>query len=241
MCVIYFAVGQVADRPLILIANRDEFYDRPTAAAARWNDGSGIFAGRDLVSGGTWLGVTDNGRFAAVTNYRDPGAPQGERSRGLLVSEFLRSEKSASEYLREVSKAGEEYSGFNLLTGRINEDQQEVCYYSNRENIIRELGPGVYGLSNHLLDTPWPKVSRGMQRFRSLVNDRSTPKDDYFNLLADRTLAEDNELPDTGIGYEKEKALSAIFIETPIYGTRCSTVLAIDEHGKPEMDERVFV
>ncbi|HEV8593197.1 MAG TPA: NRDE family protein, partial [Pyrinomonadaceae bacterium] len=117
----------------------------------------------------------------------------------------------------------------------------KVCYYSNRENIVRELGPGIYGLSNHLLDTPWPKVSRGMQRFRSLIEDQNAFNDDYFDLLVDRTLAEDTELPDTGIGYEKEKALSAIFIETPIYGTRCSTVLTIDAHGKPEMVERVFV
>jgi uncharacterized protein with NRDE domain len=241
MCVIYFAFGQRADLPQILIANRDEFYERPTAAAAWWDDNPSIFAGRDLVSGGTWLGVTKSGRFAAVTNYRDPNAPMGNRSRGLLVSDFLRSGKTASEYVAEVSQIADEYSGFNLIAGEIDGYRKEVSYFSNHENIIRKLDPGVYGLSNHLLDTPWPKVSRGMQRFRSLIDDPNTSSDDYFDLLADRTLAEDNELPDTGIGYEKEKALSAIFIETPIYGTRCSTVLAIDAHGMPEMDERVFV
>ncbi|HEV8591992.1 MAG TPA: NRDE family protein, partial [Pyrinomonadaceae bacterium] len=123
MCVIYVAFGQRADRPLILIANRDEFYERPTAAAAWWDNAPNIFAGRDLVSGGTWLGVTKDGRFAAVTNYRDPNAPIGKRSRGLLVSDFLRSSKTPSEYLAEVSQVADDYSGFNLLAGRIDQDQ----------------------------------------------------------------------------------------------------------------------
>lgn len=241
MCVIYFAFGQRADQPLILIANRDEFYERPTAAAVWWDAEPNIFAGRDLVSGGTWLGITNGGRFAAVTNYRDPNAPIGQRSRGLLVSDFLRSDKTASEYLVEVSQIADEYSGFNLFAGEIDGHRQEICYFSNHENIVRKLDHGVYGLSNHLLDSPWPKVSRGMRRFRSLIEDRNTSSNNYFDLLADQTLAEDNELPDTGIGYEKEKVLSAIFIKTPNYGTRCSTVLTIDAHGKPEMVERVFV
>lgn len=241
MCVIYFAFGQQTDLPLILAANRDEFYDRPTAAAARWDDTPEIFAGRDLVSGGTWLGVTDNGRFAAVTNYRDPNAPLGSRSRGMLVADFLRGRMMAAEYMRAVSSADEEFSGFNLLVGEINGDRRDVYYFSNHENVVRELVPGFYGLSNHLLDTPWPKVSRGKERFRAIVENDFETNEPFFELLTDPNVAEDEELPDTGVGYEREKVLSPIFIKTPIYGTRCSTVVTIDNNGKAELDERVFV
>jgi uncharacterized protein with NRDE domain len=241
MCVIYFAVGQRVDWPLILIANRDEFYDRRTAPAALWDDGSGIFAGRDLVSGGTWLGVTDTGRFAAVTNYRDPNAPEGRRSRGLLVADFLRAGESAAEYMNALTSTAAEYSGFNLLVGEINKKGCEVVYFSNRENMIRELRPGIYGLSNHLLDTPWPKVSRGKERFRTIVEGGFSSNEEFFELLADPQLAEDEGLPDTGVGYEKEKILSPIFIKTPIYGTRCSTVVTFDANGRAKLDERVFV
>lgn len=241
MCVIYLAFGQRPELPLILAANRDEFYDRPTAAAAPWNDTPEIFAGRDLVSGGTWLGVTDNGRFAAVTNYRDPDAPLGRRSRGMLVADFLRGRMTTVEYMRDVSSTAEDFSGFNLLAGEINGDRQYVYYFSNHENIVRELVPGFYGLSNHLLDTPWPKVSRGKERFRAIVENGFETNEPFFELLTDPNIAEDEELPDTGIGYEKEKVLSPIFIKTPNYGTRCSTVVTIDGNGNAKLDERVFV
>jgi len=238
MCVIFIAWQMRADQPLILIANRDEFYDRPTAAATRWYDSPTITAGRDLVRGGTWLGITDSGRFAAVTNYRDPSAPTGRRSRGDLVRDFLGGSMSSAEFLAAVDRDSHEFSGFNLLVG---ESPGALWYYSNRERRPRKLLPGIYGLSNHLLDTPWPKVRRGKTVFAALVADHLTKADNYFELLGDKTLAPDDELPETGIGYEREKLLSSIFIETPIYGTRSSTIVTTDRTGRLSLTERTFV
>lgn len=238
MCVIFFAWRKSDERPLILIANRDEFYGRPTAPARRWDDSPTITAGRDLVRGGTWLGITDSGRFAAVTNYRDPSAPTGTRSRGDLVRGFLESSASPGEFLATVDPESHEFSGFNLLAG---ESGGDLWYYSNRERRPRALGSGIYGLSNHLLDTPWPKVRRGKSLFAALVADPATNPDNYFALLGDKTLAPDEELPDTGIGYEREKLLSSVFIETPIYGTRSSTLVMADSAGRLSLTERTFV
>ncbi len=237
MCVIFFAHRIHPDHPLILIANRDEFYDRPTAPASRWTDKPSILAGRDLVHGGTWLGVTDEGRFAAVTNYRQPSAPKGNLSRGALVSGFLDSTEGPEEYLRELSRRSDGFSGFNLLVG----DRNEAGYFSNREGVVRILEPGIYGLSNHLLDTPWPKVRRGKARFASAISGAEIITDNLFSILGDKSLAPDEELPDTGVGYEREKLLSAIFIETPIYGTRSSTVVIADRDFNLSLDERTFV
>lgn len=238
MCVIYFAYDIHPDYPLILLANRDEFYDRPSAPADHWEDHPDIFAGRDLVAGGTWMGITKGGRVAAVTNYREPGARVGTRSRGELVAEFLKSDISAAEYMARVEQRSDYYSGFNLLAGEINHDRHELYYFSNRAEGVRELNPGLYGLSNHLLDTPWPKVDNGKARLRDSLA-HPFDKEFLFEVLADERLAEDDQLPDTGIGYEKEKALSAIFIRTPIYGTRCSNVLTFSKSLVPSLDERV--
>lgn len=240
MCVIYFAFDQHPDHPLILLANRDEFYERPTAAASYWDDFPNIYGGRDLKGSGTWLGVTRNGRLGAVTNYRDPTAPLGTRSRGNLVADFLKSEMSAKEYIAGVEGHGTEYSGFNLLVGEIGQ-RRELFYYSNRGEGIRELVSGIYGLSNHLLDTPWPKVARGKSRFAELLGSNETSSDSFFDILLDESLAADEDLPSTGIPYEAEKAVSAIFIKTPGYGTRCSTVLRFDKNLRWSFDERVFV
>jgi uncharacterized protein with NRDE domain len=241
MCIIYLALGQHPGYPLILAANRDEFYDRPAEPARYWDDHPGIYAGRDLVAGGTWLGVNNSGQFAAVTNYRDPSAPIGELSRGNLVADFLRSNTSSRKYLRSVESSAMRYSGFNLIVGEINARRQVAFYLSNRSEAIVQLEPGIYGLSNHLLDTPWPKVARGKEVFRSLIENRRPDDAGFFELLADKTLADDDDLPDTGIGYEREKLLSAIFIKTPVYGTRCSTVLKIDRSNSFTFEERVFV
>lgn len=240
MCVIYFSFDQHPDRPLILLANRDEFYARPTVPAAYWEDFPDVYGGRDLQGGGTWLGVTKSGRFAAVTNYRDPSAPQGTRSRGDLVAHFLQSGQSATEYLADVKRQGSEYSGFNLLVGEIG-DRRELFYYSNRGDSILELPAGLYGLSNHLLDTPWPKVVNGKSRFANLIRSNNVSDQNYFEILSDESLAADEELPSTGIPYEAEKAISAIFIKTPDYGTRCSTVLRFDANLKWTFEERIFV
>ncbi|MGH9946154.1 MAG: NRDE family protein [Pyrinomonadaceae bacterium] len=240
MCVIFFAFKQHPQHPLIFIANRDEFYERATAASAFWEDHPEVFAGRDLVGGGTWLGVTRRGRFAAVTNYRDPSAPKGVRSRGALVADFLKAETSAKNYLEQVQYDAEEYSGFNLLVGEIGETSG-LFYYANRGAAPRELAPGIYGLSNHLLDTPWPKVVNGKAAFTRLIDSGDISDERFFELLSDKTLADDNELPSTGVSYEAEKAISAIFIETPGYGTRCSTVVKFDENFEWSFNEKVFV
>ena len=238
MCVIFFAYRQHAEYPLVLLANRDEFYERPTAAAQFWDDAPEIFAGRDLVHGGTWLGVTNAGLFAAVTNYRDPNAPRGTISRGNLVGDFLKGADSVEDYLRKIQAHAGDFSGFNLLVGEINSKNQALGYYSNREDKIKILAPGVYGLSNHLLDTPWRKVEKGKIEFSKLLQNYSGENERFFEILADRSLAEDDELPDTGIDYEREKLLSAIYIETPIYGTRSSSLVLIDKNYRISLDER---
>lgn len=241
MCIIFIAFEVRKDYPLILAANRDEFYDRPTATAGWWEDAPGIFAGQDLVGGGTWLGVTKSGRFAAVTNYRDPAGNIGIFSRGDLVANFLKGERPAREYIEHVKTCAEEFSGFNLLVGEMNERCQELFYFSNREGQIIKLGAGIYGLSNQLLDSPWPKVAVGKKGFERLIRKSEFDKEEFFSLLAQPGLAPDETLPDTGVGLDIERVLSAIFIKTPGYGTRCSTVLTFDHELKFELDERVFV
>lgn len=245
MCVIFLAFDRHPEHPLILLANRDEFYERPTAPAHYWADFPDIFAGRDLKGGGTWLGVNKNGRFAAVTNYRDPAAPHGTASRGTLVADFLKTTEPTREYLKNVQAQAAQYSGFNLFAGEINTAKKELFYYSNRYSNqgeeIKKLESGIYGLSNHLLDTPWPKVAEGKMRFSKLLQNKEIDKETFFELLRDESLADDAELPSTGVPPEIEKALSAIFIKLPGYGTRCSTVLTFDNNFKFDLEERVFV
>ena len=241
MCVIFLAYKIHPDFPLILLANRDEFYNRPTQKAEYWKDYPNILAGRDLVGGGTWLGVTKSGRFAAVTNYRDPSAPNGTRSRGNLTADFLKSAESSGDYLIEIQKEADQFSGFNLLVGEINSIKNEIFYFSNRSNKIVELTPGIYGLSNHLLDTSWHKIETGKEAFAELLNKNEISNKSFFELLNDKTTAIDESLPDTGIDYELEKKLSPIFIETPVYGTRCSTVLTIDGDFEINFEEKVYV
>lgn len=240
MCVVFLAIEQQPETPLILLANRDEFYDRPSAAAVPWENHPHIIAGRDLVAGGTWLGLSNTGRFAAVTNFRDPASPKGTLSRGLLVADFLTGSGDPLLYLETIAAAASQYSGFNLIVGVVSEGRVDAHWYSNRGGDITRLGPGIYGLSNHLLDTPWPKVTKGKTGLAEILRE-GADKESMFELLADRTLADDADLPDTGIGYEKEKLLSSIFIETPNYGTRCSTIVIADSQGRFNFDERVFV
>lgn len=238
MCVLFIAYKKHPRYPLIVLANRDEFYYRPTAPAGRWSDHPGVTAGRDLVGGGTWLGIADGGRFAAVTNYRDPSRPAGTISRGRLVADFLIGNSAPKNYLEAVAAESAKYSGFNLVVG----SNEGLYYYSNAANDApRKLDRGVYGLSNHLLNTRWPKVSNGLGAFGRLISGNNFSKETAFELLTDETFATDDALPDTGIGIEKERVLSPIFIRTPIYGTRSSTIVISDANGDLELDERVFV
>jgi uncharacterized protein with NRDE domain len=241
MCVIFFAFKKHPRFPLVLLANRDEFYERPTARADFWQDAPEIFAGRDLVHGGTWLGMAKSGRFSAVTNYRDPLAPTGRLSRGNLVSDFLKSDQTVEEYLAGIKANAADFSGFNLLVGELSPQNQTIGYYSNREDRIKILAPGVYGLSNHLLDTPWRKVEKGKAELSAVLEKKSFEPDEFFDILADKTPAADADLPDTGIGFEREKLLSSVYIETPVYGTRSSSLVLIDENYAISLEERVHV
>lgn len=241
MCVIFASYLQNQRFPLIIAANRDEFFERPTSPAGFWDDYPQIYAGRDLVANGTWLGITKSGRFAAVTNYRDPKQPKGVRSRGDLVADFLKSDVSTAEYLTEVAARKDDYTGFGFLAGEISARVQEFFYYSNHIDAPQELAPGIYGLSNALLETPWPKVKIGKAAFEKMITGNELNKKGIFDLLQDKSQADEADLPDTGVGREIETYLSPIFVETPIYGTRCSTVVTIDAEFKAELEERVFV
>lgn len=241
MCLIVFAYKVHPRYELILAANRDEFYSRPASRAAFWEDAPEILAGRDLIAGGTWLGVTRAGRFAAVTNYREPLAAPGEKSRGKLVSEFLLGRETPDEYLQNLKKHGLEYSGFNLLTGDFGGERSRLAYSSNRSDRVQILNPGIYGLSNHLLDTPWHKVSLARKMLaENIARSETVSPDALFQILQNRELADDEELPETGVGRGREKLLSPVFIESEIYGTRCSTVVLIEKNNRVLFQEKAF-
>lgn len=219
MCLIAVAWQAHPDYPLIVLANRDEFHARPAAAARFWEEAPAVLAGRDLSAGGTWLGVTRQGRFAALTNVREPGMAPGEHSRGLIVSAYLLGNDGAEAYAARVTAAGGSYSGFNLLVS----DGDSLWWTSNRGAGPRRLTPGIYMLSNHLLDTPWPKVELLRAGFREQLH--HPEPEALLALLQDEREAADINLPDTGIGLAMERLLSAPFIRSPNYGTRASTVL----------------
>ena len=234
MCLIVFAWRPGHALPLIVAANRDEFYARPTQALTAWEDAPGVHAGRDLEAGGTWLGVGPQGRFAALTNIRDPGQPLGPRSRGELVAGYLQGELGVEAYLDQVASRSKQYSGFNLLVG----DERQLGYLHAREAAPRLLEPGVYGLSNAGLDTPWPKLVKARRGLERLLD--SAEPQQLLTLLADAETASDGELPETGVGLATEKLLSSVFIASQNYGTRASTVLIVDDQGKRRLIERSF-
>jgi uncharacterized protein with NRDE domain len=287
MCLILFAYRVHPRYQLVMAGNRDEFYERPTAPMAFWNDAPEVLAGRDLQAGGAWLGVTRSGRFAAITNYRDPTHGRVDApSRGDLVSNYLTSQAGPQEYLEQLAPYGNNYNGFNLLVG----DSQNLFYYSNYHGAEpKQLQPGYYGLSNHLLNTPWPKVEKGQRRLQELLNGQDVGGQDvgkirtiaahergvggregrrqaykdvftassgmssdgpdrnkHFQteallaLLEDHTQAADEDLPDTGISLAWERILSPIFIESPHYGTRSSTVLQVDADYRLDITEKTW-
>jgi len=237
MCLILLSYRQHARYPLLIAANRDEFYDRPSQPAHFWEDAPWILAGRDLVGGGTWFGITRSGRFAAVSNLRDPKpAAENAPSRGLLVSEFLRGDPPPRAYLAEVARWGWRYNGFNLLAG----DHDEIAYYNNRSGEILTLAPGLYGLSNHRLDTPWPKVKNAKAALAKILGMPAAEPEAILEMLADRTLPADDCLPDTGVGLVWERLLASIFIASENYGTRCSSVLIKDQDRRAIFIERNY-
>ena len=238
MCLILLSYKTHPQYPLIIAANRDEFYDRPTAPAAFWKDAPSLLAGKDLRGGGTWLGVTRNGRVAALANYREPQTFKADApSRGLLVRDFLLGDLSGAEYLEKLKKTADHYNGYIMIFG----DVSQLYYFSNRGTITPLLAPGIHGQSNHLLDTPWPKVLRGKESLERLLSNQASPSaEDLFALLADRTVPEDKLLPDTGIGLENERLLASLFVAAPAYGTRSSTVILISRDGEVTMCERTY-
>ena len=238
MCLLFVAYKSHPLYPLILAANRDEFYDRPSAAAALWEDRTDVLAGRDLKEGGTWLGITKGGRIAAITNFRDPEALKvNAPSRGLLVGNYLLGNDDPGDYLRGLKDRAGAYSGFNIVVGNVN----DLYYFSNIDGNILKIPEGSHGLSNHFLDTPWPKVERGKELLGLVLSEYEDPSfEAMFDVLADRSRPDDSLLPDTGIGLEWERILSPIFIETEGYGTRSSTIITVKGDGGATFIERVF-
>lgn len=236
MCLLVFAWKMHPDYELILAANRDEFLQRPARPADFWEEYPGLLAGKDLEGGGTWLGVTAEGKFSAITNYRDmKNHKKIAPTRGKLPLNYLTGNQEPDAYIESIRPDAHRFNGFNLLVG----NKGSIWYYSNIQNQPAELGPGIYGLSNHLLDTPWPKVERAKKSMTAITNAEIPDLEELFGLLNDRTPAPDNLLPDTGLDVTTEKRLSSAFIETEGYGTRSSTVILSKKGGQIQFIERI--
>jgi uncharacterized protein with NRDE domain len=237
MCLIFISINNHPTYKLIIAANRDEFYNRKTAAADFWEDKPNILGGRDLEACGTWMAMTKTGKVGMITNYRDPKSINPKApSRGELVSDYLENSTQGLAYLNSIESKAKEYNGFNLIVGT----EDELWYLSNYKKGVERLRPGLYGLSNHLLETPWPKIIRGKERLAPILNEKVIDVKNVFEVLYDSQQAIDEELPDTGIGLERERMLSSMFIKSPNYGSRCSTVVLIDHQNRVQLTERVY-
>jgi uncharacterized protein with NRDE domain len=233
MCLVLVAWHGNLQIPCVIAANRDEFHARPTAPAHWWESEPPILAGQDLEAGGTWLGVTRRGRFAALTNYRDPELRRaGTPSRGSLVTSILQSDEDAAQILDRLRRVGAAYNGFNVMFS----DGQRLGIYESVRGDGRELGPGIYGLSNHLLDTPWPKVRHAKTRLSEALSELTDSRA-ALALLRDQEPAPDEQLPRTGVSLEWERLMSSAFVCAADYGTRCSTLLRIDQRRHACFDE----
>lgn len=237
MCLILLAWKAHPRFPLVVAANRDEFFARPTAAAGFWKESPAVLAGRDLQAGGTWMGYTRDGRFAALTNFRDPAQMRKDaESRGGLVAGFLAGGEFPADYIARIAPGAARYNGFNLLVA----DRDDLAWYSNVGGERRMLAPGIYGVSNHLLDTPWPKLQAAKSALARALD--ALPEDDaLFDLLRDDGIHPDEALPRTGVSLEWERVLSSAFVKAPGYGTRSSTVLLADGNGRVVFDEQTWL
>ena len=238
MCLIVFAWQVIPGMPLIAAANRDEFDDRAATPACWWDDHPQVYGGRDLRGGGTWMGITRDGRFAALTNIRAPSEKRSDvRSRGELVANFLTGNATPDAYVDQLQTSRADYNGYNLLFG----SARQLYWFSNRAvgdaRNGRAIQPGIYGLSNASFDSPWPKVVRAKADFASLLC-QAAPEDAFFEMLTDSRIATDCRLPKTGISMEFERALSAVCIDTPGYGTRVSTIVKLDDGHHAYLQER---
>lgn len=237
MCLILFAQQAHPEYPFVFAGNRDEFYDRPTALAAFWEEAPHVLGGRDLKAGGTWLGVTRHGYWATVTNVRDQRPRREDApSRGHLVAEYLEKEPSPEAYLQSVQARADRYNGFNVLVGT----PETVFYFSNRDGTPRSVEPGIHGMSNAQLDDPWPKVNRGTARMRAVLDEEEMEAERLLDILDDRRPAPEENLPDTGVGLNTERKLSPPFIAGESYGTRSSTVILLHRSGTLTFVERTF-
>lgn len=237
MCLLVLAFKAHPRYRLVVAANRDEFHHRPTEPAHFWPDRPNLLAGRDLEAGGTWLGVTRGGRFAALTNFREPGRHRADApSRGGLVTAFLTGRETPLDFLASLAERAVRYNGFSLVVA----DGTRLAHLSNRGAAPAPISPGVHGLSNHLLDTPWPKVTRTRDRLRELLARDQVEPSSLLDLLADRDPPPDAELPDTGVGLELERLLGPPCVVSLTYGTRCSTALLVGRDGEVRLVERTL-
>lgn len=238
MCLLFLSYRTTPGHRLVVAANRDEFLARPTAPLGYLDPEKTILAGRDRQCGGTWLGITAGMRFAAITNYRDPATNRPDApSRGGILLEYLMGDETPGKYLETLALRASAFNGFNLILG----DSRELYYYSNRLHLPRLLAPGFYGLSNHLLDTPWPKVQRGKELLRpQMVEEVHVDHLKILELLADSHRPPDEQLPNTGVGLSWERLLGTVFINGSDYGTRSSAVITVTDSGKIEFTEKTL-
>lgn len=234
MCVLFIAWKSHPRYRLVLAGNRDEFRARPTAVLAHWRNRPDVIGGRDLKGGGSWLAARADGRFAAVTNFREVPLSTGPRSRGELVQGFVCGEQPPAAFVQQLDPQAREFGGTNLFAG----DDDALWHWSNRGQVARRMAPGLYGLSNGMLADDWPKMRRGREALARVVAASEIDTDAAFALLADRTPGLDHELPDTGVGRDMERTLSSIFIAGNEYGTRASTLLLIGHDGRLQMHEK---
>ncbi len=238
MCLLGFNLNNHQTYKFIFVANRDEAYKRPTKAAHFWEDSPYLLGGRDLEQMGTWLGITTSGRFAALTNYREiPLQSEGKISRGNIVTSFLKGHQSPVDYLKEINNKKNQYNGFNVIVGSIN----ELYYYNNRQQQITPINQGTHMLSNAFLNTEWPKTVRLKNKLLQYINSATQldPKI-LLSIMDDRTLAKEDQLPNTGVGLALEKVLSPIFIQSKNYGTRSTTVILVSHDNEVTFTERTY-
>jgi len=237
MCLIVFANNFIEDYKLVFAANRDEFYERPSEQAEFWSEYPDLLAGKDLKAGGTWMGITKQGRFAAITNFRDLKNHKNDApSRGNLTVDFLNNDISPEEYYNKLKPTLNNFNGFNLLLGNVD----QLYYFSNKTEDIQRLEPGIHGISNAILDTPWPKVEKSKIQLQRLIEYKKIHPWEILNILDDTSSAKDEELPDTGVGLELERVLSPIFIKSEKYGTRSSTIVTVDKQNNVRFVEKTY-
>lgn len=238
MCLILFAYDCHPRYQLVVAANRDEFYERTALPASFWPDNLDILAGKDLKQGGTWMGVTTTGRFAGLTNYRDPSTYNTDApSRGYLVQDYLTGQLHPESYIANLPDQGAAYNGFNLLMGT----PDSLYCFSNREKQLRKVEKGVHGLSNSLLDVPWPKVSKGIKSLADCLQQVDIEAESLFRIMADQEQPLDQDLPQTGVSLEAERMLAPAFVVSPKYGTKTSTVILIERNHRIRFWERSFI